>query len=575
MNAERLLAIYDRVVDAPDAVPRLRRFILDLAVRGKLVEQDPHDEPALELLKRLDATRDGIQKNQSKNYHAPIDDIFDDNLRVLPLGWLWVPLARVCVVTMGQSPPGNTYNKSGDGVPLINGPVEFTPGPFGLTVVNQYTSAPTKFCEEGDLLICVRGSTTGRTNVAAFRACIGRGVAAISSLFDGGFIRLVLWRARENIIAMGRGIAFPSISKRQIENLAIPLPPLAEQRRIVSKVEGLMALCDQLEKTQNEREQTRDRLTKSSYARLTTSDTDETFQVSARFVANALPALTARADQIKQLRQTILDLAVRGKLVERDPNDEPASELLKRIEEEKIRLVKAGMTRKGKKPPPVEDSPTQLPNSWCWTQIAEVGLISPRNDFPDDHIASFVPMSVIPAEYGTFNSHEMRQWGDIKKGYTHFAEGDVGLAKITPCFENGKSVVFRNLAGGIGSGTTELHVVRPIFVDADYIVIFLKSPHFIENGILKMTGTAGQKRVSREYFANSPFPLPPLPEQRRIVAKVDELMLLCDQLEANLSAGDNGRNSLLESLLRDVLYPVVNKPNAVLPSILPIGESHF
>ena len=119
-----------------------------------------------------------------------------------------------------------------------------------------------------------------------------------------------------------------------------------------------------------------------------------------------------------------------------------------------------------------------------------------------------------------------------ERGYTHFAEGDVGLAKITPCFENGKSTVFRNLMNGIGSGTTELHVVRPIFVDPDYILLFLKSPHFIETGIPKMTGTAGQKRVPAEYFAHSAFPLPPLAEQQRIVAKVDELMALCDQLEA-------------------------------------------
>ena len=108
----------------------------------------------------------------------------------------------------------------------------------------------------------------------------------------------------------------------------------------------------------------------------------------------------------------------------------------------------------------------------------------------------------------------------------------MALAKITPCFENGKSTIFRGLTGGIGAGTTELHVVRPIIVYPDYVLIFLKCPHFIESGITKMTGTAGQKRVPTEYFACSPFPLPPLAEQHRIVAKVDELMALCDRLEA-------------------------------------------
>jgi type I restriction enzyme S subunit len=164
-------------------------------------------------------------------------------------------------------------------------------------------------------------------------------------------------------------------------------------------------------------------------------------------------------------------------------------------------------------------------------------------------------MSMIAAEYGVANEHEVRPWGEIKKGYTHFAEGDVGLAKITPCFENGKSTAFRHLTGGIGSGTTELHIVRPLFVDQDYILLFLKSPHFIETGIPKMTGTAGQKRVPTEYFAHSPFPLPPLAEQHRIVAKVDELMVLCDRLEAARTAREATRDQLAAASLARLNAP--------------------
>lgn len=153
-------------------------------------------------------------------------------------------------------------------------------------------------------------------------------------------------------------------------------------------------------------------------------------------------------------------------------------------------------------------------------------------------------MPLIAAEYGVANQHEARPRGEIKKGFTHFAEGDVGLAKTTPCFENGKSTVFRNRTGGIGSGTTELHIVRPLFVDQDYILLFLKSPHFIETGIPEMTGTAGRNRVPTEYFAHSPFPLPPLAEQHRIVAKVDELMGLCDRLEAARAGREAARDRL-------------------------------
>jgi type I restriction enzyme, S subunit len=237
-------------------------------------------------------------------------------------------------------------------------------------------------------------------------------------------------------------------------------------------------------------------------------------------------------DAIPRLRRFVLDLAVRGKLVPQDMGDEPASELLKRIAAEKVRLVKAGEISEPKPIPALPEPPFPVPINWRWSQLAEIGVLSPRNEAPDALKASFVPMPLIAAEYGVVNEHEVRPWGEIKKGYTHFAEGDVGLAKITPCFENGKSTVFRNLTGGIGSGTTELHIVRPLLVDPDYILLFLKSPHFIEIGIPRMTGTAGQKRVPTEYFAHSPFPLPPLAEQHRIVAKVDELMALCDRLAA-------------------------------------------
>jgi type I restriction enzyme S subunit len=260
-------------------------------------------------------------------------------------------------------------------------------------------------------------------------------------------------------------------------------------------------------------------------------------------------------DAIGRLRRFILDLAVRGKLEPQDPKDEPASELLKRIAKEKARLMNAGEIRMPKAIPALPEPPFPIPSNWRCSQLAEIGVLSPRNEAPDALEASFVPMPLIAAEYGVANQHEIRPWGEIKKGYTHFAEGDVGLAKITPCFENGKSAVFRNLTGGIGAGTTELHIVRPLFVDQDYILLFLKSPHFIETGIPKMTGTAGQKRVPTEYFAHSPFPLPPLAEQHRIVAKVDELMALCDRLAAARAEREAMRDRLAAASLARLNAP--------------------
>ena len=272
---------------------------------------------------------------------------------------------------------------------------------------------------------------------------------------------------------------------------------------------------------------------------------------TADWIESEFERLAQSPEGIPKLREFVLQLAVQGKLVAQDSKDEPASELLKRIAAEKEQLVKDGKIKKSKPLPDIEEDeiPFEIPKSWEWTMLAVIGAISPRIEATDETDASFVPMPMVFAEYGKPNESEVRKWGKIKKGYTHFAEGDVGLAKITPCFQNGKSTVFRNLSNGIGAGTTELHVVRPIYLESEYILLFLKTPNFIKTGIPKMTGTAGQKRVPSDYFAFSPFPLPPIAEQKRIVAKVDELMALCDQLEARLTTAQDLRQNLTEAVL--------------------------
>jgi type I restriction enzyme, S subunit len=253
-----------------------------------------------------------------------------------------------------------------------------------------------------------------------------------------------------------------------------------------------------------------------------------------------------------RLRELILTLAVQGKLVPQDPTDEPASVLLQRIRVEKDRLIAEGKIKRDKPLPPITDEEKwfALPEGWEWSTLAQVGVINPRNDAPDDMVASFVQMSSIPVAFSDQHSVEPRPWREIKSSFTQFAEGDVGVAKITPCFENGKSTVFQNLSNGIGAGTTELHIVRPLGgVLPRYVLLFLKTPGFLKDGEAVMTGSAGQKRLPRAYFENKPFPLPPVHEQSRIVARVEELMRLCDTLEAKGQLDATQHAQLLHTLL--------------------------
>ena len=238
---------------------------------------------------------------------------------------------------------------------------------------------------------------------------------------------------------------------------------------------------------------------------------------------------------VARLRELILTLAVQGKLVPQDPKDEPASELLKKIREEKDRLIAQGKIKREKPQAEIADAAVllTLPVGWECSNLSTIGVINPRNVASDESIASFVQMSSIPVAFSEPHIAEPRSWRDIKSGFTQFAEGDVGVAKITPCFENGKSTVFQNLSNGIGAGTTELHIVRPLGgIEPRYVLLFMKTPAFLSGGEAVMTGSAGQKRMPRSYFENTPFPLPPLAEQARIVTRVEELMRLCDALEA-------------------------------------------
>lgn len=262
---------------------------------------------------------------------------------------------------------------------------------------------------------------------------------------------------------------------------------------------------------------------------------------------------------IAHLRTMIYQLAVTGSLTPRGDTVEDAGQLLANISEKRQSLI---LAKQYKRMLELESEPVlppqgiALPATWRWTRLLDIGEINPRNDAPDNQLAAFVPMSGVPQHHRAGIVAETKRWGDIKKGYTHFADGDVVLAKITPCFENGKAAVVEGLPGdaGIGAGTTELHVFRPIHTGIlpEYVYLFLRTPFFTVEGEQSMTGTAGQKRLPTDYFATRAFPLPPSEEQARIVAKVDELMILCDQLEQQQQDRRKLQDILRQSTLQAV-----------------------
>jgi len=286
-----------------------------------------------------------------------------------------------------------------------------------------------------------------------------------------------------------------------IANLYVPIPPAKEQLRISRKLVEVFPLIE-------------------DYGAKETALTD--YNVT-------FP---------DQLKKSILQMAVQGKLVPQDPTDDPASVLLERIRAEKEQLIRQGKIKRdkhesvifrrdnshyekrGSKEVCIDDEiPFDIPDSWKWIRLGSLVQVNPRNTLPDDTEVGFMPMPLLKEGFNNQHTFETRKWSEVKSGFTHFADGDVVIAKITPCFQNRKSAVIVDLPNGYGAGTTELHVLRDNthLLYMPYLLLLCKTHAFITSGMKNFTGTAGQQRVGKDFISNYLVPLPPVNEQKQIV----------------------------------------------------------
>ncbi|NBN80301.1 restriction endonuclease subunit S [Microvirga tunisiensis] len=548
MNAERLLQHYEQIADAPDAIARLRRFILDLAVRGKLVPQDPSDEPASELLKRIMVEKERLAKAGEIRKPKALEPV-DRPPFELPHSWNWVRIRQV-TSDRGQEVPTDAFTYIDVGA--IN-KEEGVVGEPSILNANDAPSRARKVVRRGDVIYsCVRPYLL---NIAVIDTdFVPKPIASTAFAVLNGHGYVVpryIWTVLrspfmvECVEETQRGLAYPAINDADFAVLPFPLPPLAEQHRIVAKVDELMALCDKLEGARTERETKRDRLAAASLARLNTPD-PETFRDDARFALDALPALTARPDQIKQLRQTILNLAVRGKLVPQDPADEKSN----------------------LRPPSDSDQHEAIPLDWSYARLKNLLSEDTRNGYsrkPDDALDGH-PILRISA--GTIRQDGVLAEEEHKliSGIDSKALLQYGLqpGDLLACRFNGnkayvgRMTIFRDYLG-----------LKPIYPDKLIRIRTDRSvaiPEYLrlasESDLVRAeiesicATTVGNWGVSASNLKEVRFPLPPLAEQRRIVAKVDELMALCDQLETSLTSADETRKKLLDALLAEALAPV-------------------
>lgn len=555
---------FDTAFSAPDGIKKLRELILTLAMQGKLVAQDPNDQPASELLKEIEAEKKRLVKEGKIKPPKPLPEIKPEEVPYeVPKGWEWVRLGEISKINGGFAFKSQLYTNHGIRVIRIS---DFNEGGFLNDKIVRYRfdeKLSDFLLEDRNILMAMTGGTVGKcflVDKLPEPMVVNQRVATIKLLnkVEDKFIySLIQTNLIQNVIQNAKNSTNDNISMNDIYCFYIPLPPLAEQKRIVAKIDQLMARCDELEQLRASHAQKRIAVQAAAVRQLLDSENPEQCIDAWQFLAQNFGELHADKTNVAELRKAILQLAVMGKLVPQDPHDQPASELLKEIEAEKKRLVKEGKIKPPKPLPEIkpDEVPYEVPEGWELARLGEIGLINPRNENIDNSQDSgFVPMKLIAEGFSNYHDFEVKKWLDIKNGYTHLKNNDIAVAKITPCFENAKSCVLKNLPNEIGAGTTELHVFRNIFnaVNLHYLLSFFKNPFFLDKTEQKMTGTAGQKRVPTAVFCELLIPLPPLAEQKRIVTKIDQLMSRCDALEALIDQTTNKQAQLLNALMAEV-----------------------
>jgi type I restriction enzyme, S subunit len=564
MNAEQLLQNFDRIAESPGSIAHLRRFILDLAVRGKLVEQDPNDEPASELLNRIQVEKEKlVQEGEIKQGKILSAVTKDDLIFDIPNNWKWVRFGNIVNFSAGRTPSRHDYSYWNTGDYHWISIADMKDGEH-LTTTKETISQTAK-----EQIFRAEPSPLG-TMLMSFKLTIGKIVRlsipayhneAIISIFPHlAEIDAYLFMSLPQFARGGNtkdAIKGATLNRESISNIILPLPPLAEQHRIVTKVDELMGLCDRLEAAQKDRESQRDRLVASSLNYLNQATDPAEFRDRAQFYFDRLPKLTTRSEHIKQLRQTILNLAICGKLVPQDPNDEPASVLLDRIQMEKKELIAHGRIRKEKPLLPLTTSniPFMIPPSWEWVKI---GIASLFTEYGTSQQSSHSEFGVPVLKMGDIQNGKVILGGQKKVSETIDDLPGLYLKNLDLLYNRTNSA---ELVGktGIYLGDNDKYTFASYLIRIHcssissspfYFNLAMNAPFFRTTQITPhLKQQCGQANVNGTILKNMAIPLPPLAEQYQIVAKVDELMGLCDRLEAQISITETDSRRLLESLL--------------------------
>ncbi|MDR6928285.1 restriction endonuclease subunit S [Pseudomonas sp. BE134] len=553
---------------ASNGIKKLRELILELAVRGKLVPQDPNDEPASELLKRIAEEKARlVSLGRLKKQKSLLEMTGEEPFQV-PSDWEWCKLSEL--LPDFQNGASSRGDSSGITVTVLR-LADIKSGEISLEDTRSLTleeATISKYClESGDiLLIRVNGSAdlvgrfiVCRTELQAIpcdhfiRMRFPQDIicsAYLKIVGDGAIIRSTI--ASLFLSTTGQ----KTVNQGHVGSLPIPLPPLAQQHRIVAKVDELMTLCDRLEAQHADAESAHAQLVQALLDSLTQASDATDFAASWERLAEHFHTLFTTEPSIDALKKSLLQLAVMGKLVPQDPTDEPASELLKRISVEKTRLVAEGRIKKPKPMTEIteEEKPFELPAGWEWSQLGQVssdvqyGFTASANHQKGEPL--FLRITDIQNDGVNWDSVPGCDISPAEIAGYELKDGDIVIARTGGTI--GKSYL---VSGLTHSAVFASYLIRIGCLDSiypDFTKVFLSSQFYWDQLYANSMGT-GQPNVNGTALKGLLFPLAPMAEQHRIVAKVDQLMALCDQLKLRLTQARQLNEQLASTLVEQAV----------------------
>jgi len=542
---------FDRLADDQSALAKLRELIVTLAVQGRLVPQDPKDEPANDLLVRL--SRDLPAEKRDRQV-APLPPIPEDDYQYdLPRGWTWARFRDVAIIASNLVKPNDYLDfthvapdniQKGTGVLL----------PCSTVRDDKVISANHRFFP-GQIVYSKIRPALSKVVLVDFEGLCSADMYPIDALVNARFLQRYMLSQSFLVQAVKTDtrVAMPKINQNELNALAVPLPPLAEQKRIVAKVDELMALCDRLEAQLQERDTRQAALARAALARFADAPTPANLELLFHDSFTITPA---------DLRKTILTLAVQGHLVPQDPNDEPADVLLRRIEQKRTEMLKAGYPNRDEANTQIRKQNTQvLPDGlepraagWAWATLIQAGLlVADCHNKTAPYVDSGVrllrttnirngklnldqPKFITPATYKRWSARCKPEPGDI----LITREAPMGEVCIIP---EGMKIC-------LGQRMMMVRLV-PGTMDPKFLLYSLMDPALMDRVQDKPVGATVQHlRVGGVETLLTP--IPPLAEQRHIVAKVDQLMALVDQWEAQLAAAHTTADNLLSALVAEL-----------------------